>query len=164
MKKFLILIFALSFVACNNETNAWETFKHKYAGQGTTIRVNGLMKLALGMYIDEADPEMQKAMDLLKKMKGVEINIMDDDQSHFSQEEVLNLVHKLNKSAYEPLINIRHGSDLINLWAKGNKNTFSDPLALINTGDEVIMVEMKGTLTTSDIQMLTRAGSIAIGN
>lgn len=164
MKKFLILILVLSFAACKKEPGAWENFKQKYADQGTTIRVNGLMKLALGMFMNNDDPELQKAMDLLKKMKGVEINILDADQTHFNPKEVFTLAHKLNQSAYEPLINIRHGNELINLWAKGNKNTFSDPLALISTGDEVIMLEMKGTLTTEDIQLLTRAGSLAIDN
>ncbi|TAN18327.1 MAG: DUF4252 domain-containing protein [Chitinophagaceae bacterium] len=161
MKRNIILISLLltsALSACNRGQTDWQSFKDKYAADGTTIHLNGLMKLGMGLFANNSDPDTQALMRFLKKMKGIEINIIPQSQAHYTPAEVDRLSQLLNHSHYESLINIRKGSRLFNLWARGKEDEFSDPLALINDGNDVIMVEMKGTLTTQDIQSLTNAG------
>lgn len=155
----LLLTFALS--ACNEGPHGWQNFKQKYGDKGTTIRLNGLMKLAAAAIISkEADhPEAQAVVHILKKMKGIEINIIPKSQAHYTPEAVEHLAHVLNHSSYESLINIQKGNKLVNLWARGKEDEFSDPLALINDGNTVIMVEMRGTLSAKDIQAIVNAGT-----
>jgi hypothetical protein len=157
--KWLFLILALSLAACNRGSHQWDSFQEKYADKGTTIRLNGLMKLGLNLFADKAhDPETRALLHILKKMKGVEINIIPASRAHFTAREVTRLSDALDRSRYESLINVRRGDQMVNLWARGDENTFSDPLVLVNSGSEVVLITMKGTLTTEDIQTLTQAG------
>lgn len=160
----LLLIFALS--ACNRGSRDWQNFKQKYGDKGTTIRLNGLMKLAATAIISKEtdDPEAQAILHILKKMKGIEINIIPESQAHYTPEAVEHLTHLLNHSNYESLINIQKGNKLINLWACGKEDEFSDPLALVNDGNTVIMIEMKGTLSAKDIQTIVNAGTKYAGS
>ncbi len=146
--------------ACSRHgEDEWESFKRKYASHGTTIRLNGLMRTGLQIAAAaEDDPETHALMDILKKMKGVEIHIIPAASAHFSAGEVSRLSEVLNHSRYESLINVRKGDQMVNLWARGGENDFSDPLVLVHSGSEVVMVEMKGTLTASDLQTLSQAG------
>ncbi|MGH2643591.1 MAG: DUF4252 domain-containing protein [Chitinophagaceae bacterium] len=154
----LLLVFTLS--ACNRGYRDWRNFRQKYASNGATIRLNGLMKLAASAIISKStdDPEAEAIMHILNNMKGIEINIIPQSKAHYTVSEVDKLSRLLNHGSYESLINIQKGNKLINLWARGNQNEFSDPLALINDGNDVIMVEMKGTLSTKDIQTIVNAG------
>lgn len=160
----LLLIFALS--ACNQGPHDWQNFKQKYGAKGTTIRLNGIMKFAATAIISKEadDPETQAVAHILKKMKGIEINIIPKSQAHYTSEAVEHLARLLNHSSYESLINIRKGNKLVNLWARGKEDEFSDPLALINDGNTVIMVEMKGTLSAKDIQTIVNAGTKYAGS
>lgn len=161
MKKYFLLLLLplLLLAACNKESDAWETFKHKYADRGTTIHLNGLMRLGLQIFaLTDQDEETRALMNIAKKMKDIEVHIIPASQAHFSSSDVHKLSGVLSKSDYESLISVRKGSQTVNLWARGDKDTFSDPLALIIDGDELIMVEMKGTLTASDIRTLTQTG------
>jgi hypothetical protein len=161
--KWLLLMFIVVSAACNRGPREWNSFKQKYAGKGTTIRLNRLMKLGLQVFAHaDHDPETQALMHILKKMQSIEINIIPRKQAQFASEEINHLSYLLNKSDYESLVNIRKGSQVVNVWARGDRDTFSDPLALINDGDEVILVEMKGALTAEDIQMLADAGMSGI--
>lgn len=149
------------FAACNRDSDpdAWDMFKNKYADKGTTIRLNGLMRLGLRMFAGaDQDPKTRALMNIVKKMKGVEIHIIPVSQAHYSSAEVIRLSDVRDKSRYKSLVSVRKGSQLVNLWARGDDNTFKDPLTLIHDGDDLIMIEMKGTLTTDDLRTLTQAG------
>lgn len=156
--KWLILFMALSLAACNRGPNAWENFKHKYADKGTTIRLNGVMRLGLRMFAgSNPDPETHALMNILKKMKGVEITIIPESQANYTPKEIAHLTDLLNRSRYESMVNVRKGNQMLNLWVRGDKDTFSDPLALFHDGNDLVMVEMKGILTTGDLQTITNA-------
>lgn len=159
-KQFLLLLcFPFLLSACNNGPKDWHHFINQYGEIGTTIRVNGLMKLGLDIALKSSDdPATRNLLKIIKKMKGIEIHIIPVNSARFSSGDVVRLTQLLNKSSYESLISIRRGEEMINLWALGGQDSFSDPLALIHDGNEVIMVEMKGTLTTEDIQTLMNAG------
>lgn len=155
----VLLLSVMLLAACNKGTDEWSHFKDKYASVGTTIHVNGLMRLGLAIALkNEHDPDTRNLLEILRKMKGVEIHIIPESSAHFSSSDVIHLTQALDKSNYESLLSVRKGDQMVNLWALGGKDAFSDPLALISSGGEVIMVEMKGTLTVSDIQTLTNAG------
>lgn len=155
---FLFLSATLLLASCHRGTNDWDQFKEKYASMGTTIRLNGLMKLGLAAALkNEDDPDTRNLLNILRKMKGVEIHIIPESWS-FTSADVVRLSQVLDKSSYESLISVQKGDQMVNLWALGGKDVFKDPLALIHSGTEVVMVEMKGTLTADDIQTLANAG------
>lgn len=161
-----IFLFAIMLLAaCQKDAGDWDSFKAKYASAGTTIRVNGLMKLGLGIALkNENDPDTRHILQILKKMKGVEIHIIPGSAAHFSPSDVVRLSRALDKSHYDQLVSVRKGNQLVNLWALTDKDAFADPLALIYSGNEAVMVEMKGRLTAEDIQTLLNAGKKYVGN
>jgi hypothetical protein len=146
--------------ACRSGSQDWEHFLHKHAGQGTTIRLNGVMKLGLQLWADaDSDPESQEVVRILKKMKGVEVHIFDASRAHVSEGEVNHLTGLLDKSAYHTLLNVRHGGQQVHLWARGKDDAISDPLVLVCGEGKLVLAEMKGTLSADDLHTLVRFGT-----
>jgi|GEM_PF-2923201 len=150
----------LTMTACRSGSQHWEHFLDQHAGQGTTIRLNGLMKAGLQLWADaDDDPQSQEVVRILKKMKAVEIHVFDASRAHVSDLEVNDLAGSLDKSAYHRLLNIRHGGQQLHLWARGSDASISDPLVLVSGEGKLVLAEVKGTLSANDLQTLVRFGT-----
>jgi len=155
---------ALLWSACHQGEDAWQQFKDRYAEKGTTIRVNGLMKWGLGIAADFSDdPEARAVMQILRKMKGVEIHVVPHRDVP-SAAEVNRLSGDLERHGYASLVAVRSEGTRVNLWARDRTDAFSDPLVLVRDDQVMVMVELRGTLTTEDIQTLVSAGEHYAGN
>lgn len=155
----------LAMTACHSGSQDWEHFLHKHAGEGTTIRLNGLMKFGLQFWADaDTNPKAGEVVRILKKMKGVQIHIFDGSRADFSPLEINHLASRLDKSAYRPFLDLRKGTQQVHLWSRGSGDALTDPLMLVSTGGTLVMAEMKGTLSAADLQTLIRFGTEEIGD
>ena len=163
MKPYLLLTaFLLPLLpACkqDEQPNAWETFKQEHAGAGTTVHINGLMKLGLGILsLTDDDPALRQLLPIVRKMKDIEVHVTPATKARNSYADMEKLSRVLDQSNYENLLSVRKGKQTFKLWASGNEDTFRNPLAVINDGEDVVLLEMKGSLTTKDLQIITSAG------
>lgn len=148
----------LGAVSCRQHDDAWDRFIATYGAHGATIRVNGLIKWGLdafGQFND--DPESRAILGIVRKMKGVEIHIIPARRVPEALPEVEKLGGRLEREGYGSLVNVRASGSEVNLWAKGDDDVLSDPLALVRDGETLVMVKMRGTLTAADLQTLLHA-------
>lgn len=116
---------AFSLAACNHWDHDWEHFKEQYADKGTTIRLNGLMKLGLQIFAKtDDDPQTRALLNIVRKMHGVEIHIIPRARAHYEPSEVGKLSERMGQSDYQSLINVRSGGQLVHLWACGTGRTY----------------------------------------
>jgi hypothetical protein len=155
------MVALLCFSACKTQQiSSWEGFKSRYADAGTSLRLNGpLFKLGMKIAsVSADDPEAEDILHRLRKFRGVELHVIPIHKVGLSYEDVRNLDNLLLKDHYASLVNIRHEKDLVRIWAKGKEDEFKDPLVLINNEDDLVMIELRGSLTADDIGALADAG------
>lgn len=155
------IIFSLLAVSCKTEKiSSWEQFKSRYADDGFTLKINGGL-FKLGSKIAAAavdDKDSRQVLKSLSGLHGVAVHVIPIRAAGIPPEAIGHLGRMLQKDNYESLVDLRNGSDRVYLWAKGKGDEYKDPLILINSGNELLMVEMKGKITTDDIGSLAKAG------
>lgn len=139
-----------------NRISNWDAFKAEHAGEGFTIKVNGpLFKLGMGIasHADD-DPETARLLKHLSRLRGVEVRTIP--LKHGRDPIDLNRLSRLlEKDAYASIATIRDGADNIRIWAKGKEDELKDPLVLITDDDDLVIIELKGSVNADDIGALT---------
>lgn len=122
--------------------------KYQKLDQVHDIKIQGwLLKMAASF----SDEDATKT--LLKKITYLRALIMDDGNL-VSNAEQQGLIKSLKKSAFEPLMEIRDGNDLVNIMIRENGEYITDALILVHGDDDFILLSIEGKLKFSDLNDL----------
>lgn len=137
---------------------SWDHFKHTYASDGMTFRLNGLDRMFLGMAGSlSSDSDTHRILHVLAHLKGIEVRVADVKPDELQAADVQRLDRQLQRSGYDPILNIRDGKDLVYIWSRSQSVDLDHPLALVYSGTDLVLVEGHGKIAMSKLSELTQS-------
>lgn len=156
MKKYLsILVLAVFAIQANAQSNSFQTLKDTFkAGDDVyAVSVNGLLcRTILRM---AGEHEFREAITDIKNIRVIVIPMVEFKKRNLS---VPGFKKILKEDAFQELATVRDSGDDVSVFLQEGKNK-DRYFFLIDEGDEVVGVEMKGTVDMNMIyQMMKEDG------
>lgn len=114
----------------------------------THIKLQGWLLRIASNYADDADAEK-----LLKKVTHLRIITMEDG-SLVTPASYNKLLDEVRKDSFEDLLQLREGSERIDMLFKEKKGEITDVLLLISGDGEFLLLSLQGHLKFSDLNDL----------
>lgn len=151
MKKWFVLWVISAFVvSANAQVEPIKAFYNKYKNyeNATQLKLQGWLIRLAAKHTDEEGAEQ-----LLKKITHLRL-LSIEDGNPVSLEESRDLIKQLKKESYEELLNVRDGTERVDILIREKKDVITEILLLVSDKDEFLLLSLEGRLKFSDLNDL----------
>ena len=139
----LIITFSLPLFSQNGIQNFYR--KYMTNEKMTNVNLSGWVLQMAAEYADEG-----KEKEMLQKITKLRVMIMEDGNL-VNKTDYSDLIKDIRKDDFEPFMNIKEGSDKIDLYLRDDGETITNVLVLVNGDEEFVLLSLEGNLKFSDL-------------
>lgn len=96
------------------------------------------------------DGESKEVINLIRKISKVKVLTVENG----SEEMLKDYAQYLRDHQYEDWASVKHDGDHVNIQVKQNGDAIKNLLITLNSGKELVFVDVKGNFTTDDISRM----------
>ena len=96
------------------------------------------------------DGESEEVINLIRKISKVKVLTVENG----SEEMLKDYAQYLRDHQYEDWASVKHDGDHVNIRVKQNGDAIKNLLITLNSGKELVFVDVKGNFTTDDISRM----------
>ncbi len=101
------------------------------------------------------DGESEEVINLIRKISKVKVLTVENG----SEEMLKDYAQYLRDHQYEDWASVKHDGDHVNIRVKQNGDAIKNLLITLNSGKELVFVDVKGNFTTDDISKVINSVS-----
>jgi len=146
--RIILLILATAPLFLFGQTKSIKNFYKKYTNyeNASDVTLQGwVLKMASNFADDETAERMLQKITKLRVLTMEEGNLV-------KQTDYQKLMNDIRKDAFEDLMEIRSGTQQINMLIREDGDTITDIVLFVNDVDNFVLLSLEGALEFSDLQ------------